>query len=67
MEKVLHCLEPLHNGHLGAEESGHYKEVTIVEIGLNKSQCMDCPPRQKLNNGFCREVAIVVRLPLVEV
>ena len=52
---------------LGTEESGHYKEVTIVEIGLNKSQCMDCPPRQKLNNGFCSEVAIVVRLPLVEV
>ena len=51
----------------GTEESGHYKEVTIVEIGLNKSQCMDCPSRQKLNNGFCREVAIVVRWPSVEV
>ena len=52
---------------VGTEESGHYKEVTIVEIGLNKSQCMDCPLRQKLNSGFCREVAIVVRWPVVEV
>ena len=27
----------------------------IVESGLNKSECMDCPPK----NGCCREVAIV--------
>ena len=43
-------VEPLHNGHLGAEESGRG--------GLNKSQCMDCPPKS---------VAIVERRPLVEV
>jgi len=66
MEKVLQ-LNLSTMATLVTEESGHCKEVTIVEIGLNKSQCMDCPPRQKLNNGFCREVAIAVRSPLVEV
>ena len=66
MEKVLQ-LNLSTMATVGTEESGRYKEVTIVEIGLNKSRCMDCPPRQKLNNGFCREVAIVARWPLVEV
>ena len=30
-------VERLHNGHLGAEESGRG--------GLNKSRCMDCPTK----------------------
>ena len=45
--------------------------VAVVEPGLNKSQCMDCPPGQKqlvvverFKQGFdrrCREVAVVER------
>ena len=30
--------------------------VAVVEPGLNKSQCMDCPPRQKQSR--CGEVAV---------
>ena len=30
--------------------------VAVVEPGLNKSQCMDCPPRQKKSR--CGEVAV---------
>ena len=36
-------VEPLHNGHLGAEESGRG--------GLNNSHCMDCSPKTVAVSG----------------
>ena len=50
-------VEPLCNGHLGD------RRKWPLWRGWNKSECMDCPPK----NGRCKEVAILLRWPLVEV
>ena len=44
---------------LGTEERGPCREVA-VEKGLNKSQCMDCPPQKMLlqRDGRCGEVVV---------
>ena len=50
-------VEPLCNGHLGD------RRKWPLWRGWNKSECMDCLPK----NGRCKEVAILLRWPLVEV
>ena len=44
---------------LGTEERGPFREVS-VERGLNKSQCIDCPPKKRLSqrDGRCGKVAV---------
>ena len=39
----FHAVEPLHNGHLGDRRKWPLQRC------LNKSQCMDCPPKEVAN------------------
>ena len=54
--------KPLHNGHLGAEESKHCREVAVVERFKQESMY----GLSSLKSGCCREVAVVERCPLLK-
>ena len=47
-EKV-HTVEPLNNA--GQRPPLGQKKVAVVESGLNKSECMNCPPRKVAVSG----------------
>ena len=63
LSSKLITVEPLHNGHLGAEERGCCGEVAIVERFKQESM----HGLSAIKSGHCREAAIVDRWSLVEV